>query len=549
MKPLIRILILILMVWIPLAQALTPDIEAGRRLYQDGVLESGEPLVGLGFGDAQLSGDFAACMRCHRRSGFGSYEGGYYIPPITQPYLFGGRQLSRDDRFRALFMQAQTAEFRHQVRRVRDRPPYTRDSLGQVLATGVDTNGRRLESLMPRYQLSDQDLANLNAYLQTLSVEISPGVGEKYVDIATIIHADIDPEKRRAMLQTIESFVDWYNTRTLGDLQLAGHSVYGSSLYTRYARLYRLSVWEIEGPAEGWGEQLEALYAEHPVFAVISGQVDGPWTEVHEFLDARRIPAIFPITDLPHSADPLAGYTVYFNGGALFEAELIHDWLRRGARGRVVQIHDSSPISTLPADHLAELAAQPGSGLGVETISRSRWQQLDAAEIPVLDALVVWDRSPDIEELERWRIATGARIILMPSAAIQAFDDSAPADLVSAVRFSYTRPLQDEYFPERFRAQAWMNTRGLDFEASDIQFKTWYAMMMFRDSFMHLLDHYHRDYLIEVLEHQIQGSPNPGLYPDMELAPRQRFASRSGYLVRLDPQTLAPVAEGGRIIP
>lgn len=70
------------------------------------------------------------------------------------------------------------------------------------------------------------------------------------------------------------------------------------------------------------------------------------------------------------------------------------------------------------------------------------------------------------------------------------------------------------------------------------------------DSFRHLLDHYHRDYLLEVLEHQIQGSPNPGLYPDMELAPRQRFTSRSGYIVQLDPDAAGGVSPvSPRMIP
>jgi len=556
--PMLRRLALVLGAWLSLtAMAMEPDAEAGRRLYQEGVLASGESLVGLGFGDAELHGDFAACMRCHRKSGFGSYEGGYYIPPITEPYMFGGRQISRDDRFRALFMQAQTAEFRHQVRRVRDRPPYDLESLGQVLASGVDTGGRQLETLMPRYRLSDQDLANLHAYLQTLSAQISPGVGEKYVELATIIHAGVAPQRRRAMLETMESFVDWYNTRTLGDLQLAGHSVYGSSLYTRYARLYRLNVWEIDGPPDTWPAQLETHYRESPVFAVVSGQVSGPWAPVHGFLDRNRIPAVFPITDLPHSADPVGGYTVYFNGGLLLEAELMHQWLVRNARGRVVQIHGQQAESSEPARRLAELAARPGAGLNLDTISEARWRALDRTEVPVFDTLVVWDSNPDAAQLERWRVATGARLILLPAAALEPVVASvgesiappARPALVDALRFSRTRPLVDEYYPERFRAQAWMNTRGLDFVASDVQFETWYAMMMFRDSFMHLLDHYHRDYLIEVLEHQIQGSPNPGLYPDMALAPRQRFASKSGYIVGLDPETLGPVAVGGRMVP
>jgi len=148
--------------------------------------------------------------------------------------------------------------------------------------------------------------------------------------------------------------------------------------------------------------------------------------------------------------------------------------------------------------------------------------------------LIVWSRTPDADELNAWRQCLKADRILLPAAAASTAGLEKLGRQVE-LRFSFPFALETEYYPERFRARAWMNTRGLDFDSVTVQFKAYYAMSMFRDSIRHLLDHYHRDYLLEVLEHQIQGSPNPGLYPDMELAPRQRFTSRSGYIVRLEP--------------
>lgn len=520
----------------PVEAQLETDLEAGKRLYQQGILASGEPLVGLGFGDVEISGDYAACVRCHRRSGFGSYEGGYYIPPITAPYMFGGRQISRDDRFRALFMQAQTAEFRHQVRRVHDRPSYGTDSLGRVLREGVDTNGRRLERLMPRYDLSDQDLVNLKKYLETLSNSISPGVDDEFVELATVIHSDVPEVRREAMLGTLRSFIDWYNKRTRGDMQLAGHSVYGSSLYTRYSRLYRLNVWEISGPPDTWREQLEAHLARKPVFALISGQVDGPWAQVGAFCDEQGLPAIFPLTDMPHEIGLLGGYSVYFNAGLLLEAELIRDWLLRSVDDRVVQIFDPrQDRSRIPAEHLESKVRANALAAGMESMDIAAWRELAAgAELPSdVDTLVVWQDDPDPDTLLEWKRRTGASRILLPSRALNSLGPERALELHDEVLFSYPLALRQEHYPERYRARAWMNTRGLDYEAEDVQYRAYYAMSMFRDSFVHLLDHYHRNYLLEVLEHQIQGSPNPGLYPDMELAPGQRFASKSGYIVEI----------------
>src|SRR6056297_954714 len=535
-----------------IGQSLEADFEAGKRLYREGFLASGEPLVGRGFGEAEITGEYAACVRCHRPSGFGSYEGGYYIPPITAPYMFGGRQISRDDRFRALFRQAQTAEFRHQVRRVRDRPPYDTSSLGTLLREGVDTNGRSLETLMPRYALSDQDLVNLEAYLRTLSSTLSPGVDNEYVELATVIHVDVPAHQREAMLGTLQSFVDWYNKRTLGDMQLAGHSVYGSSLYTRYSRLYRLNVWEIDGPPETWREQLENYYTRTPVFALVSGQVDGPWREVGAFCDELGLPAVFPITDMPHDVGRLGGYSVYFNAGLQLEADLMRDWLVQNGSRNVLQIFDPArPGSEFPASRMRE--AIDGSGVVIlATVELDDWRRRVAAGISDndYDTLVIWQEDPSSEELISWQKHAGADNLLLPSSALDSADIAVMKELGDSVLFSYPKALEQNHYPERFRARAWMNTRGLDYSAQTVQYRAYYAMLMFRDSFVHLLDHYHRDYLLEVLEHQIQGSPNPGLYPDMELAPGQRFASKSGYIVALAPGTPDSLMQvGDRIVP
>lgn len=517
------------------------DPEAGRLLYQFGRLASGDELAAVGFGETEMHGEMAACVRCHRRSGFGSYEGGYYIPPITEPYLFGGRRLSRDDRFRALFMQAQTAEFRHQVRRIRDREPYSSSTLGTALREGLDPDGRVLEDLMPRYRLSEADLANLVAYLGGLSTEISEGIGEQHVELAIVVHRDVDPARREALIGTIESFAEWHNTRTLGDLRLAGHSVYGSSLYTQYSRLYRIHIWELEGSPERWRSQLEAHYQRQPVFAMLSGMVAGPWAEIGRFSDERGIPTLFPITDLPHSPGPLGGYTVYFNRGMLLESDLITERLR----GRDVSILQRV------GDSAAERAAAARLADRVQT--SATLHQLDAGgenESIQADVLVVWQRNPDPVQVERWWRESGATEVFLPASALEEMQTAESPELRRALKFSWTYALESDAYPERFRARAWMNTRGLDYAAADVQNRAWYAMSMFRDSFVHLLDHYHRDFLLEVLEHQIQGSANPGLYPDMQLAPEQRFASRSGYIVELAPDQPGGIAAlGARIVP
>ena len=80
-----------------LAQAASPAttatdlVEMGRRIYREGLLPSGEPLRGVGQVGIKLAGKDAACINCHRRSGYGSSEGPVEVRPITGPALFGER--------------------------------------------------------------------------------------------------------------------------------------------------------------------------------------------------------------------------------------------------------------------------------------------------------------------------------------------------------------------------------------------------------------------------------------------------------------------------
>ena len=64
-------------------------VEVGRRIYRDGILHSGRALVGTGqTAGVVLSGADAACVTCHRRSGYGSSEGPIEVRPITGSALW-----------------------------------------------------------------------------------------------------------------------------------------------------------------------------------------------------------------------------------------------------------------------------------------------------------------------------------------------------------------------------------------------------------------------------------------------------------------------------
>ena len=64
------------------------DPELGKKIYEEGILSNGTLLTATTEGGGQLSGEIISCARCHRKSGFGSFEGNIYVPPITANILF-----------------------------------------------------------------------------------------------------------------------------------------------------------------------------------------------------------------------------------------------------------------------------------------------------------------------------------------------------------------------------------------------------------------------------------------------------------------------------
>ncbi|PTN10726.1 hypothetical protein [Nitrosomonas aestuarii] len=67
-----------------------------------------------------------------------------------------------------------------------------------------------------------------------------------------------------------------------------------------------------------------------------------------------------------------------------------------------------------------------------------------------------------------------------------------------------------------------------------IQSFSYYAMNVLRDSTRHLFEHFYRDYLVERIEHEVENSPQPDLYPLLALEPEQRAVSKGKYVLTPD---------------
>jgi hypothetical protein len=61
---------------------------AGKRMYREGLLPSGELMTGLYAGDVSITGEQVICGKCHRRSGLGASEGQEVVPAVTGDILY-----------------------------------------------------------------------------------------------------------------------------------------------------------------------------------------------------------------------------------------------------------------------------------------------------------------------------------------------------------------------------------------------------------------------------------------------------------------------------
>ncbi len=523
----------------PLTANAGGDADSGRRLYWEGIGADGAPIKGKTQGDVDISGAQFSCVNCHRPSGYGTSEGGNFVPPITGPVIFEKRTPNRNRMFKELYQEVQPPGFWARVRQPRIRPAYNEALLARALRKGDDAAGRPFDPIMPRYELTDEDVSNLTAFLRTLSVNIDPGVGEKDIHFATIIGPDADRAEVKAMMDTITLFFTWMNKDTEGDTRNPTFSPGYRSEFIPAYRYWKLHVWQLEGDPSTWREQLEAYYKEQPVYATVSGLVPGPWDEIGKFCDDKHLPCVLPNTEMPSPGENHYGYSIYFNRGLNLEAEALAMYLgdAEAPPARIVQLHGTGPRGTRPADALIEAAGYQLENTEIVTVGYDGADGLrDAlAEYGDADMLVIWPDDPEAAMAVLAKADPKAAQIYMPSATKDAAVAALPADLIARTRVVWPYDKPDHYHPRKYRIRAWMHSRRLDVTHPRLQLQTYYALTMIQYGMLHSITDFQRDYLMEIIEHEAENELNPGTHPELGLGPGQRFASKGAYIAELAP--------------
>jgi cytochrome c553 len=502
------------------------DPELGRRLYRAGILASGQPVEATVQPGLPLRGADAACVNCHRRSGFGANEGYTTVRPITAPYLFEPDNVYQK-------------RIQRNIGRAPDAPiAYDDASLLRTLRDGISPVGQALAGMMPRYRLDDADGRNLAAYLRTLSAEDSPGVDATTLHFATIIDESTDPDRQRAMLDVLEAFFKDKNAGTRRENKRTAHTTWSMERIFKAYRTWKLHVWTLRGAPETWRSQLEAHYRAQPVFAVLGGIGDGDWQPVHAFCQATELPCLFP--NIPSAANAQEEfYSIYFSRGLELEADVIAAHLAGAPAGPIVQVYRADDDTAraaagrlaraLPPGRRGDLreqvlkpGAQADAGFWTSTLSPDR---------PA--TLVAWLKQPDLAALGTLEpAALPGRVYLSANLA----GTSPPAaPTLPGFYLAYPYDLPERLDARLLRTRAWLRGKGIPARDEALQANTLFAVNQAGEAIMHMVNNFSREYFIELIEHSVENSPLPSAYPKLSLGPDQRYASKGGYILRFDP--------------
>jgi len=510
-------------------------LKLGERMYRLGIEPSGEPMRAVVQGDIEVDGTMLSCQSCHQRSGMGSIEGTVVTLPTTGTWLY-----------KPLVGEEMSPQSEARVPKRLSPPPfreaYTDQTVARAIWRGIDPNGRELSWVMPRYKLSTENMDILVYYLKNLSTDWSPGVDDTTIRFATVISDDVDAGRRNAMLDTLRVHIRDHNSQSRHEERRArGGPFYKEEKYVPFRR-YALDVWELAGPRETWGAQLEDAYRKAPVFAMLGGITGGEWAPIHEFAERHQIPCILPVTDLPVISDS-DWYTLYFSKGFYQEGEAAARFLHRAddlARNvPVVQVYRGTVTGRAFARGFRETRATMSLAPPVDlelaadrAVDEAFWSALLERQAGAV--LALWLSPADLAGVARLGEAPRPPMILLSASLL---GDDLAAAVPEAIRdlAFITEPYS---FPEdeqrsRLATTSWLKAKGLKVSHFDIQTKMYFLGWTLAGMVKTMRDDFYRDYFLEKADMMRDQYYSIAIYPRLSFGPGQRYASKGCYVTQL----------------
>ena len=287
------------------AMASVTELERGQKLFLTGDAGKSATKAMVGAGNVSVPASSIPCASCHGRDGRGRKEGGVMAPDIIGDSLM--RPVRRDAPAR------------------RSRPAYTEPLLVRAITMGLDAGDNRLDPVMPRFELSTSDAADLVAYLKQLGTAPEPGVGNGSLVLGTVLRPG-----GSAIRTVLAVSFDAINRRG---------GLFGRHLVLRVTEPY---------DGEAFGVAVARLADSGTVFALLAPMIAGEEVAAVAAVNAAGIPTIGPLTPRVRAA-PSSRYVFYLNGGLEAEASSLAGFAA-STFGPPVIVDDGTPLWRSVAD-------------------------------------------------------------------------------------------------------------------------------------------------------------------------------------------------------
>jgi ABC-type branched-subunit amino acid transport system substrate-binding protein len=251
-----------------IAADLTPAQERGKYIYEAGRSRSRRVITAdLQRGQGPAPASILPCINCHGADGRGAddYEG---IAPLDINWyaLSGAGEHQHSQRSHAAFDER---------------------TFARAVSDGVDPNGNELDLSMPRYNVADEDMADLIAYLKVMDSQFDPGLSGTSVRLGTVLPLD---GKLAGLGLAMKSVLEAYFAK----VNAAG------GIHGRRLELV-VGPWSDTQDPLIWAAR--DLVDNEPLFALVSGYVPNYDAELEALANEKKLPLVGPYTALPPDGD------------------------------------------------------------------------------------------------------------------------------------------------------------------------------------------------------------------------------------------------------
>jgi ABC-type branched-subunit amino acid transport system substrate-binding protein len=298
----------------PAQSSLTPQEKRGKQIYMQGTSASGKEILAyLGDASIEVPASAMACANCHSIDGRGKPEGGVVPSNITWDALTKPYGITHPSG--------------------RKHPPYTERALELAITRGLDPAGNKLFNVMPRYQMSVEDLADLVAYLKRLGKDLDPGVTEDTITIGTILPS-------RGDLAGVAQAIKAATTACFAEVNSQG------GIYNRKVELKFVETGD--SPQTTSDNVRRFIQSEH-VFAMTGAFIAGADRELAALVGSMEVPLVGPFTLYPQVEHPLNRHVFYLLSGMKEQARALVNFASRQPSGQKAGVAIVSPEDEMSA--------------------------------------------------------------------------------------------------------------------------------------------------------------------------------------------------------